>query len=54
MSFLRLLSAWPLRNLSVLLGFSSGELEMCVCSSFLEVAQSIASGFDGKTDLKFE
>lgn len=50
MSFLRLLSSWPLRKP----GCSSGDLnmEMCVCCSFLEVAQS--SCFGGERDLKFE
>lgn len=54
MSFLRLLSAGPLRYVSVLMGFSSGDLEMdiCVCCSFLDV--SISSCFGGKADLKFE
>lgn len=38
----------------MLLGFSSEELEMCAWGSFLEVAQSTASCFDGEADLKFE
>lgn len=36
----------------MLLGFSSGDLEMSVCCSFLEAEQSISGG--GETDLKFE
>lgn len=56
MRFLRLLSEWPLRFMWASLSFSSGdsEMEVCVCCSFLEVAQSISLCFGGKTDLKFE
>lgn len=57
MSFLWFLSAGPLRCMPVLMGFNSGDLEvdMCVCCSFLEVAQqSITSCFNGETELKFE
>lgn len=59
MCFLRSFSAWPLRCIALalaiaLLGFSSGDLEkeMCVCCSFLAVAQS--SCFGGGTDFNFE
>lgn len=53
MSFLRLLLAWPSRYILVLLGFSSGDLEVaaCVCCSFLEVAESNTSSC---SDFKFE
>lgn len=53
MSFLRLLS-WPLRYEGVLPGVSAGvlEMELCVCCSFLEVAQSISSCCGVETDLK--
>ena len=54
MRFLRLISAGPLRYASVLMGFSSGDLEkdICVCCSFLNV--SISSCFGGESDIKFE
>lgn len=57
MSFLRLLLTWPSRYILVLLGFSSGDLEVvaCMCCSFLEVAESnISSCSAGETDFKFE
>lgn len=57
MGFLRLLCAWPLRYMCVLLGLSSWDLEMeaCVCCSVLEEPQSdIALCLGGGTDLKSE
>lgn len=56
MSFLRLLSALPLRNVWLLLGFSSGslEMEMCVRGKVLEVVQTVSSCFGGEAERKFE
>lgn len=53
MSVLRLLSVWLWGHKRVLLGFSSGDLGMSVCCSFLEAVQSFSGG-GGETDLKFE
>ena len=46
MSFLKLLSAWSLGNICELLGFSSGNLEMELCSV---VAESDFSCFGGES-----
>lgn len=50
MSFLRLLF-W---HIWLLLSFSSGEIVMCECCSFLLAAESDSSRFSGETDLKSE